>query len=101
MANRLDLQTLLEEFLGSPEVYFQPPASVHMQYPAIIYSRSDIENVHADNSVYKQHHAYEVIVIYKDPDSTLPLSLSQLPLCRFDRHYVADNLYHDVFTLYF
>lgn len=101
MANRLDLQNLLEEILGSSEVYFQPPASVHMRYPAIVYSRSDIENTHAGNSVYKQGIAYEVIVIYKDPDSTIPFTVSQLPLCRFDTHYVADNLYHDRFTLYF
>lgn len=101
MANRLDLHTLLEELLGSKNVYFQPPTSVKMKYPAIRYSRSDIDNVHAGNSVYKQNHAYEVIVIYKDPDSMLPMHISQMPLCKFDRHYVADNLYHDVFTLYF
>ena len=49
MASRLDLQTFLEELLKSKNVYFQPPESVKMKYPAIVYALDDIENVHADN----------------------------------------------------
>lgn len=101
MASRLDLQNLLEEVLGSRNVYYQPPASVHMHYPAIVYSRSRFENKFADNSVYKQDTAYEIIVIYDDPDSELPTKIASLPTCRFDRNYTADNLYHDVFTIYY
>ena len=101
MANRLDLHAELERILGSKNVYFQPPQSVQMKYPAIRYSRSNIENNFANNSVYKQDDAYEVIVIYKDPDSDIPRKISQLPRCRFNRHYTADNLNHDAFTLYF
>lgn len=101
MANRLDLQTQFEEFLGSRNVYFDPPESVKMNYPAIRYSRSNINNTFANNSVYKQDNRYEVTLIYKDPDSDLPSRMSRLPMCRHDRHYVADNLHHDVFTLYF
>lgn len=101
MASRLDLQTLLENILGSSEVYFQPPASVFMSYPAIVYSRDDIENTHADNRVYAQHTAYQVIVIDEDPDSEIVKKVSKLPMCSFDRHYTSDNLNHDAFTLYF
>ena len=101
MASRLELQTMLEELLGSRNVYFQPPASVRMNYPAIVYSRQDIENEFADNSVYIQSLGYEITVIDADPDSDLPRKVSKLPMCRFDRHYTADNLNHDVFTLYF
>lgn len=101
MPSRLELQTLLENILGSRNVYYQPPESVKMQYPAIVYSRSNIENVHANDSVYKQNHAYEIVVIYDDPDSDLPITISKLPMCNFDRGYVSDNLYHDSFTLYY
>lgn len=101
MASRLDLQTLLEELLGSRNVYFQPPASVSMKYPAIVYSRYDIENTHADNRVYAQKTAYQLTVIDGDPDSEIVKKVSMLPMCSFDRHYTADNLNHDVFTLYF
>lgn len=101
MASRLQLQTELEELLGSRNVYFQPPASVRMQYPAIVYSRSNIENRHADNNVYMQSYFYEITVINEDPDSEIVEKVSKLPTCRFDRHYKADNLNHDVFTLYY
>lgn len=101
MASRLNLQTMLEKLLGSRNVYYQPPASFQMNYDAIVYSRKKIDNTFANNSVYKQDNAYEVIVIYEDPDSDLPNKISRLPKCRFDRHYEADNLNHDVFTLYF
>lgn len=101
MGSRLELHDILCDVLGSEHVYFQPPASVQMIYPAIVYSRKNIESNFADNSVYKQNHAYELTVIYEDPDSDISVSISQLPLCRFDRHYTADNLNHDSFTLYY
>jgi len=101
MASRLNLQKTLEEILGSRNVYFDPPESVKMQYDAIRYSRSKIENTFASNSVYKQDDRYEVVAIYRNPDSDLPRKISRLPMCSHDRHYVADNLHHDVFTLYY
>lgn len=100
MESRLELQTMLETLLGSRNVYFNPPESVKMKYDAVVYSRKRIENTHANNSVYKQDNAYEIIAIYKDPDSDLPGKISQLPRCSHDRSYISDNLYHDAFTLY-
>lgn len=101
MGKRLDLQTLLEGLLGSRNVYYDPPESLKMQYDAIRYSRSKIENTFANNAVYKQDDRYEVIAIYKDPDSELPRKISQLPRCTSEGHYVVDNLHHDRFTLYY
>lgn len=101
MTNRPDLQTLFESILGSRNVYYDPPESVKMQYDAIRYSRKKIDNRFANNNVYKQDNVYEVIVIYRDPDSDIPIKISKLPMCNHDRHYVADNLHHDVFTLYY
>lgn len=101
MASRLDLQTKLEEILGSRNVYFQPPATVSMKYPAIVYSRKSIDNEFANNVVYMQSNSYDVVVIDPNPDSEIVKAISKLPMCRFDRHYKADNLNHDVFTLYF
>lgn len=101
MDSRFELHELLCDILGSRHVYFQPPDSVRMQYDAIVYSRSNIENRFANDLVYMQHDAYEVIAIYEDPDDDLPRKISKLPLCQFDRHYTSDNLNHDVFTLYY
>ena len=100
MESRLELQAILEDILGSHNVYFQPPTSVEMEYDAIVYRRKNIDNTFANDSVYKQDYAYEIIVIYRDPDSDIPIKISNLPMCVFDRHYVVDNLNHDVFTLY-
>lgn len=101
MASRLDLQALLEDILGSRNVYFQPPDSVAMKYPAIRYSLSDIERINANDLPYKQSKAYSVILIDPDPDSQYVDRISRLSYCRFDRCYPADNLNHYVFTLYY
>lgn len=101
MEKRLELQKILEQILGSRHVYFQPPESIKMEYPAIVYSRSDVINRYANNNVYIQDISYEVTVIDYDPDSEIVKKVSKLPYCRFDRHYTSDNLNHDTFTIYF
>lgn len=101
MGTRLELHEVLCDALGSRYAYFQPPESIKMKYPAIVYSRSDIDNDFANNDVYMQSLAYQVIVIDEDPDSEIVTKVSQLPMCRFDRHYTSDNLNHDVFTIYY
>ena len=101
MRHRLELHEILCKVLGSRKVYLQPPESVKMEYPAIVYSRDDIENTFAENSVYKQDHQYQIIVIDKDPDSKIVDAVSGLPMCRFVRHYEVDNLNHDVFSIYY
>ena len=100
MQARLELHEALCTILGSRHVYYQPPESVKMEYPAIVYSRNSIENTFAENSVYKQDHQYQIIVIDKDPDSEIVAAISKLPMCQFVRHYEANNLNHDVFTIY-
>ena len=101
MVRRLKLHEVLCEVLGSKSVYYNPPESVKMNYPAIVYSRKTIDNLYADSSVYGQSCAYEITVIDGDPDSEIVGKVSRLPTCRFDRHFVSDNLNHDTFTLYF
>lgn len=99
MASRLSLQTMLEQILGSRNVYFQPPASVQMKYPAIVYSLSAINNSFANDNVYMQTTAYEITLMDRNPDSEFVKKLSTLPRCRFDRHFRSDNLNHYVFTI--
>lgn len=101
MPSRLELQTLLEELLGSRNVYFQPPESVKMKYPAIVYGLDNIENSFADDGVYLSKKRYLVTVIDEDPDSPIVDKVAALPTCRFNRRFQSDNLNHDVFILYF
>lgn len=97
MASRLELHDRLLKLADN--VYYQPPSNGEMNYPAIKYSREDIRNTHADDEVYTQSNMYMVTVIDEDPDSEIVEKLSKFPRCRFVRHYVSDNLNHDVFTI--
>ena len=101
MASRLELQTKLEELLGNRNVYYQPPSSIEMSYPAIRYSKTKHNKKHADDKIYLKTNCYEIIVIAKQPDIPVIDKLSELPMCSWDRNYISDNLYHDVFTLYY
>ena len=101
MASRLELQAKLEELLGSKNVYYQPPETVKMTYPAIRYSKSRIETRKAEDSIYLKNTRYEVIVIDPRPDNPVIDKLLELPHCSYDRHYKSDNLNHDALTLYY
>lgn len=97
---REDLHEELAKILGSRNVYFQPPESVKIKYPCIIYERSNIIDTKANNESYITHKQYTIMVLDKDPESEIPDKIQKLPYCRFDRHYVSENINHDVFTLY-
>lgn len=96
-----ELQAIFEEILGSRNVYYNPPASVQMKYPAIVFSRARIDKKTANNAAYMLSHRYEVTVIDSDPDSDYIGAILSLPTCTFDRHFVSDNLHHNSFTLYY
>ena len=101
MARRLELQAILTDILETNNVYFQPPPTVEMKYPCIVYHR-DYELVfHADDKPYHHRKRYMVTVIDRDPDSGIPDKIAALPLCVYDRFYTADNLNHDVYKLFF
>lgn len=101
MGARRELHEILCGILGSRNVYFQPPESLKMHYPAIVYNRSNIANRFADNGVYSSLKQYELTVIDTNPDSKIPDFVNLLPTARFNRHYTSDNLNHDVFTIYY
>ena len=101
MAQRLDLHALFKALLGSDNVYFQPPSNVQMKYPCIVYERDGVDTRHADNSDYTRKWEYSVTYIDRNPDSPMVETLADLPLCGFDRSFPSDDLYHNVFTLYF
>jgi hypothetical protein len=99
MGQRELLQQILE--LVCERVYFQPPSDVQMEYPAIVYNRARADTVFADNNPYRFTKQYDVTIISRNPDETIFNALAAMPMCMHERFYVADNLNHDVFTLYF
>lgn len=98
LTSRFDLHRLLVNILGSNHVYFQPPESLKMVYPCIVYERSDIRNTNADNDAYLQNYTYQITVIDPDPDSDIPQKVSKYVHCRFTRHFASNGLNHDVFN---
>lgn len=101
MSTRLELQTKLEELLNSRNVYYQPPTALTMEYPAIRYSKAKPDIKRANNARYLTKQCYQVIVISKTVDDPVIEKLLDLPYCSWDRHYVSNNLHHDVLTLYY
>lgn len=99
MGQRLQLQTLLEAI--APKVYFQPPENVQMEYPCIVYQRDNASTRFADNALYRRTNRYQVTVIDRNPDSDIPDKVAALPMCSFNRFFVADGLNHDVYNLFF
>ncbi|MET0786071.1 MAG: hypothetical protein ABWY25_05145 [Paenisporosarcina sp.] len=101
MAQRLELQALLTEILESDQVYFQPPPSVIMEYPCIVYNRDYELAQFADDRPYALRRRYMITIIDRDPDSDILSKVAELPMCVYDRFYTADNLNHDVYKLFF
>lgn len=100
-SRREQLHAMLEGALGSPNVYYQPPINVEMKYPAIRYSLKSVDKMTANNAAYKLTRAYEIIVISKSPDCAAIEKILEWQHTRYDRHYIADNLHHDVITIYY
>lgn len=96
---RNELHALLTEFLGSDQVYFQPPENFHLRYPCIVYEFSNVSVRHADDSAYMRNPQYQITIMYRDPDSELPTRMLDLPGVRMDRVFRADNVYNAVFTI--
>ena len=101
MDRRLNLQKLLENILGSRNVYFQPPSNTMIKYPCIVYSRSNIKQKHADNLSYNNRVQYSLQLISSSPENELINRILEIPYCSYDRFYVVDGLNHDSFSLYF
>lgn len=100
MDRRQNLQEILEDIVGE-NVYYQPPETIKLKYPCIIYELDDMDSFKADNLKYHKYKVYSITVIYRNANSCIPDEIFDLPMCEHQRSYTSDNLYHDVFRLYF
>ena len=75
MDRRLELQNLLETI--TPHVYYQPPATVKMEFPCIVYKKAvnsytghgGVE--YADGSIYFYKQKWDIQVIDRKTDSDI------------------------------
>ena len=98
---RVDLHELLVETLGCKNVYFQPPETMKIKYPCIVYELEDITPVFADDKPYLLHDSYQVTLMHRDPDNPIKDKLANLPGVRFSRYFSADNINHYIYIMYY
>jgi len=98
---RLEFQAFLESFKGDRNVYYQPPPSFMMSFPAIVYNLAKLDNVAADNLHYLKRTKYKMIYITDNPDDPMIYALSDLPYCELETPYVSDNLNHYPYTIFY
>lgn len=107
MASRLDLHNEFIDILGTQNevesrVYFQPPSNITMKYDAIRYGLSGKDLKYANNRVYQNTNCYEGVVITRKPNiEIIDKILNHFEMITFGRPYIADNLNHYPFTLYY
>lgn len=99
MTNRLTLQHKLEEILGSDNVYYNPPESQKMNFPAIVYNLSDIRQVHADNRKYVDFTSYKITIVSKKVDHPAIRGVLDLPMTKFSTNFTKNGYYHTVIFL--
>jgi hypothetical protein len=90
-----------QDTAGNKHVYFQPPESVKIEYPCIIYKRDKLNADYANNQKYAHRTRYQITAIDRNPDVVWQLELFNLPLCEHVRQFATDGLNHDIFDLYY
>lgn len=98
---RLELHEKLKSIMTNGNVYHQPPESLKLKFPCIVYERARDRAIYADDVPYMRKMRYTITLIDKKSVSDYLESLLALPYCTFDRHFASDDLNHDVFTIYY
>jgi hypothetical protein len=91
---------VLRDISGVGSVWIDPPPSTELVYPAILLETDRGDTKFADDKPYVFFQGYSLKVISYDQDATVLDAVKNLPRCVYNRHYVADNLHHDVFTIF-
>lgn len=99
--DRNDLEQILFELVGNENVYFQPPTGTQLKYPCIVFRLLNVPTRHANNKAYHWDRAYQITHIYKDYRKELVDEfLNRFKLVSFDTRFTSNNMYHDVYTIY-
>ena len=103
----------LSDLLGTDQVYFQPAPDFSdnsgqviltgIEYPCFIIKRTTAYQPRADDRNYLFRPGYEVTYINRDEpdDEMIYRVMEHFQRCSYQRHFVSDNLHHDLFTIYY
>lgn len=100
MKTRDEIQSMLEEILGSKNVYFQPPTNTSIKYPCIVYKFVRFNVTPADNKPYLVTGRWDIHHMYKNPKNDLKEKfVFEVPFCSFDRRIVTEGVYNDYYFI--
>ena len=98
--DRLALHNELLKFI--PNVYFQPPSTLQMKYPCIVYNKTSKYRQDANDGIYSSRQGYQVMVIEHNPDSTVVDDIERhFEHCSINQYYTINNLNHTTLNLYY
>lgn len=98
---RLEMHEIFCDILGSRNAYFDPPESIKLNYPAIVYNLSNIQSTFANNDLYRYNNALSVTYITKSPEDPVFWKLLKIPMCKLERTFTVDNLHHATYTIFY
>jgi hypothetical protein len=105
---REHLDDILRGIEGVDHVYYQPPTSMHLKYPCILYKLSGYDKRYANGGRYISWPEYDVTIIDYNPESILQKRFMDLGTdvdsncyVQFNRFFTADNLNHWSYRLTF
>lgn len=102
MERRLKLQMELSKILNSDHVYFNPPETIKLQYPCIIFKKKGANLKKADNRVYRKTSQYQLIYIRDKNDELMENKLlDAFPMISEGVSYTSQNLLHTPYTLFY
>lgn len=101
--SRINLHNILLKIMGDDgPVYYQKPPDKDMKIPCIVYEKSNYNSKYANNKIYIKKTHYTVTYLCTRPDNEdVTDKILALPYCSFDRRFMSNNIYHDVFDLYY
>lgn len=81
-------------------VYYQPPSSIRLEYPCIVYQPVSVETQSANDIGYLNTTSYQITVIDRDPESLIPYEiLNSFSKGRLEQMYTTDNLHHTTINI--
>ena len=97
----MELDRILRTTLGTTNVYFDPPESIKIKYPCIVYSLGGISQRKADNQTYIGLKRYGLTYITQEADDPMVDTLEELDYCHLNRPYTSNGLFHYAYDIYF
>lgn len=88
--------------IGVKNVYIDPPENIKMNYPCARVRLNAGRIRYADNKAHIFIPSWEIIYISYIPDDEMVNKITYaFSRISYTRHYTADNLHHNSFTLYY